>query len=207
MEGGIVEKRADGLGVFQTLSIYVKYPHASTADFLHFRRFFFRFRRALSATLLCFVSLVSLCGCPLSVVRCCPPYQRRLTSYFNYRLNTSISFIATYYILYTITFSFFLPIPSHYQQLFSIFILFPLSLSSILSFSYLYRPYTVQAVPRGFIYSQHNYQRLFLSRSYNSLRRAPAIIIIFSIDFLCMFSFCVSLFSYTSFCLLYTVSV
>ena len=25
MEGGIVEKRADGLGVFQTLSIYVKY--------------------------------------------------------------------------------------------------------------------------------------------------------------------------------------
>ena len=26
MEGGIVEKRADGLGVFSTLSIYVKYP-------------------------------------------------------------------------------------------------------------------------------------------------------------------------------------
>lgn len=26
MEGGIVEKRADGLGVFSTVSIYVKYP-------------------------------------------------------------------------------------------------------------------------------------------------------------------------------------
>ena len=26
MEGGMVEKRADGLGVFSTLSIYVKYP-------------------------------------------------------------------------------------------------------------------------------------------------------------------------------------
>ena len=135
------------------------------------------------------------------------PCQLRLTSYFNYRLNTYISFIATYYILHTITFSFFLPIPSYYPQLFSIFILFPLSLSSILSFSYLYRPYTVQAVPRGFIYSQHNYQRLFLSRQYNSLRRVPVIIIIFSIDFLCMFSFCVSLFSCTSFCLFYTVSV
>ena len=47
MEGGIVEKRADGLRVFSTLSIYVKYPHARTAVFLHFRRFFFRFRRAL----------------------------------------------------------------------------------------------------------------------------------------------------------------
>lgn len=26
MEGGMVEKRADGLGAFLTLSIYVKYP-------------------------------------------------------------------------------------------------------------------------------------------------------------------------------------
>ena len=26
MEGGMVEKRADGLGAFSTISIYVKYP-------------------------------------------------------------------------------------------------------------------------------------------------------------------------------------
>lgn len=60
MEGGMVEKRADGLGGFSTLSIYVKYPpHAWTAVFLHFRRFFFSFRLALSAALPCFVYLVS----------------------------------------------------------------------------------------------------------------------------------------------------
>ena len=53
----------------------------------------------------------------------------------------------------------------------------------------------------------YNQIGLLLSIYHNSLRRVPAIIIIFSIDFLSMFSFCVSLFLYTSFCLLYTVSV
>ena len=71
---GMMEKRADGLRAFSTLSIYVKYPHASTADFLHFRLFFFSFRRTLSPALPCFIYHVSLCGCPLSLLRCCPPY-------------------------------------------------------------------------------------------------------------------------------------
>ena len=48
MEGGIVEKRADGLGVFSTLSIYVKYPPMPGLPFFSiFGGFFFRFRRAL----------------------------------------------------------------------------------------------------------------------------------------------------------------
>ena len=59
----------------------------------------------------------------------------------------------------------------------------------------------------SYMFYWYNHARILLSIQYNSLRRVPAIIIIFSIDFLCMFSFCVSLFSYTSFCLLYTVSV
>ena len=54
---------------------------------------------------------------------------------------------------------------------------------------------------------RYNHARILLSIQYNSLRRVPAIIIIFSISFLYLLSFCVSLFSYTSFCLLYTVSV
>lgn len=33
MEGGIVEKRADGLGAFSTISIYVKYPPMSLLPF------------------------------------------------------------------------------------------------------------------------------------------------------------------------------
>lgn len=52
MEGGIVEKRADGLRVFSTLSISVKYPHARTAVFLHFRRFFLSLSSRLAAVLL-----------------------------------------------------------------------------------------------------------------------------------------------------------
>ena len=73
MEGGIVEKRADGLGVFSTPSIYVKYPpHAWTAVFLHFRRFFFRFRRALPAALLCLSLLLVFSAVPcLSCVAVC----------------------------------------------------------------------------------------------------------------------------------------
>ena len=48
MEGGIVEKRADGLGAFSTISIYVKYPPIPGPPiFSIFGGFFFRFRRAL----------------------------------------------------------------------------------------------------------------------------------------------------------------
>lgn len=40
MEGGIVEKRADGLGVFSTLSIYVKYPPCLDCRFSPFSAVF-----------------------------------------------------------------------------------------------------------------------------------------------------------------------
>ena len=43
MEGGIVEKRADGLGVFQTLSIYVKYSPCLYRRFSPFSAVFLLF--------------------------------------------------------------------------------------------------------------------------------------------------------------------
>ena len=44
MEGGIVEKRADGLGAFLTISIYVKYPPMPLPPFFSiFGGFFFFF--------------------------------------------------------------------------------------------------------------------------------------------------------------------
>ena len=40
MEGGIVEKRADGLGTFLTISIYVKYPPCPDCRFSPFSAVF-----------------------------------------------------------------------------------------------------------------------------------------------------------------------
>ena len=74
MEGGIVEKRADGLGTFLTISIYVKYPPCPDCRFSPFSAVFLLFSSCLVCHLALFVSLVSLYGCPLSVLRCCPPY-------------------------------------------------------------------------------------------------------------------------------------
>lgn len=70
MEGGIVEKRADGLGAFLTLSIYVKYPPCPDCRFSPFSAVFLSLSSRLACRLALFVSLVSLCGCPLSVLRC-----------------------------------------------------------------------------------------------------------------------------------------
>lgn len=54
-----------------------------------------------------------------------------------------------------------------------------------------------------YMFYWYNHIGLLLSVQYNSLRRVSAIIIIFSIGLLYSFSFCVYLFLYTSFCLLY----
>lgn len=59
MEGGIVEKRADGLGVFSTLSIYVKYPPCLDCRFSPFSAVFLSLSSRLAAVLPCFVYLVS----------------------------------------------------------------------------------------------------------------------------------------------------
>ena len=56
MEGGIVEKRADGLGVFQTLSIYVKYPPCLYRRFSPFSAVFLLF----SSYLVCRLALFCL---------------------------------------------------------------------------------------------------------------------------------------------------
>ena len=71
MEGGIVEKRADGLGTFLTISIYVKYPPCLDCRFSPFSAVFLLFSSCLACRLALLVSLVSLCGCPLPVLRCC----------------------------------------------------------------------------------------------------------------------------------------
>lgn len=59
----------------------------------------------------------------------------------------------------------------------------------------------------SYMFYWYNHARILLSIQYNSLRRVPAIITIYSIVLSSYSFFCVSLFSYTSFCLLYTVSV
>ena len=71
MEGGMVEKRADGLGAFLTLSIYVKYPPCPDCRFLVLSAVILILSSRLAAVLLCFVYLVSLYGCPLSALRRC----------------------------------------------------------------------------------------------------------------------------------------
>lgn len=71
MEGGIVEKRADGLGAFLTLSIYVKCPPCPDCRFSPFSAVFLLFSSCLVCHLALFVSLVSLYGCPLPALRRC----------------------------------------------------------------------------------------------------------------------------------------
>lgn len=56
MEGGIVEKRADGLGAFLTLSIYVKYPPCPDCRFSPFSAAFLLF----SSCLVCHLALFCL---------------------------------------------------------------------------------------------------------------------------------------------------
>lgn len=53
MEGGIVEKRADGLGAFLTLSIYVKYPPCPDCRFSPFSAVFLSLSSRLAAVLPC----------------------------------------------------------------------------------------------------------------------------------------------------------
>ena len=59
MEGGIVEKRADGLGAFSTLSIYVKYPPCLDCRFSPFSAVILLFSSCLVCRLALLVSLVS----------------------------------------------------------------------------------------------------------------------------------------------------
>ncbi len=53
MEGGIVEKRADGLGAFSTISIYVKYPPCPDCRFSPFSAVFLSLSSRLAAVLPC----------------------------------------------------------------------------------------------------------------------------------------------------------
>ena len=52
MKGGIVEKRADGLGAFSTISIYVKYPPCLYRRFSPFSAVFLSLSSRLAAVLL-----------------------------------------------------------------------------------------------------------------------------------------------------------
>ena len=63
MEGGMVEKRADGLGAFLTLSIYVKYPPCPDCRFSPFSAVFLSLSSRLAAVLLIlFILLVIVFG-------------------------------------------------------------------------------------------------------------------------------------------------
>lgn len=59
MEGGIVEKRADGLGAFSTISIYVKYTPCLDRRFSPFSAAFLLFSSCRVYRLALFVYLVS----------------------------------------------------------------------------------------------------------------------------------------------------
>ena len=61
MEGGMVEKRADGLGAFSTISIYVKYPPCLYRRLSPFSAVFLLCSSYLICRLAYVVYLVSLC--------------------------------------------------------------------------------------------------------------------------------------------------
>ena len=208
MEGGIVEKRADGLGVFQTLSIYVKYPPCLYRRFSPFSAVFLLFSSYLVSRLALFylscqslrLSLVSLAL--LSAILAETNKLFQLSFKYFHIFHCNILYFIYHHLLIRPPYTFPPSITFFYITLFSFCLHHSLYHLLFYPFCTLLQPYTL-----SYMFYWHNQIGLLLSIYHNSLRRVPAIIIIFSIDFLCMFSFCVSLFSYTSFCLLYTVSV
>ena len=137
-----MEKRADGLGFFLTASIYVKYPHTSIAVFLHFRRFFFRFRRALPAALLCFVYLLSrwrlslVCFASLSTMLVETNIVFQLSFKYFHIFHCNILYFIYYHLL--ILSSYILPLSIAFPYITLFPLLSPASIlsSSILSFLY-----------------------------------------------------------------------
>ena len=208
MEGGMVEKRADGLGAFSTISIYVKYPPCLYRRLSPFSAVFLLFSSYLVCRLALFylscqslrLSLVSLAL--LSAILAETNKLFQLSFKYFHIFHCNILYFLYYHLLILPPYTFPLSITFPYTTL------FPFYLHRSF-YHLLFYPFCTLLQPSmlSYMFYWYNHARILLSIQYNSLRRVPAIIIIFSIDFLCMFSFCVSLFSYTSFCLLYTVSV
>ena len=71
MEGGMVEKRADGLGAFSTISIYVKYPPCLYRRFSPFSAVFLLFSSYLVCRLVLSIMLVFAAVPCLSCVAVC----------------------------------------------------------------------------------------------------------------------------------------
>ena len=203
MEGGIVEKRADGLGVFQTLSIYVKYPPCPDCRFSPFSAVFLLFSSCLVCRLALFylscqsLRLSLVCLALLSAILAETNKLFQLSFKYFHIFHCNILYFIHYHLLILPPYTFPLSITFPYTTHFPFYPYHPfyyLLLYSSCTLLYRFMPL--------YMFYWYNHARILLSIQYNSLRRVPAIIIIFSIYFLCMFSFCVSLFSYTSFCLL-----
>ncbi len=208
MEGGIVEKRADGLGVFQTLSIYVKYPPCLYRRFSPFSAVFLLFSSYLVSRLALFylscqsLRLSLVCLALLSAILAETNKLFQLSFKYFHIFHCNILYFLYHHLLILHPYTFPLSITFPYTTL------FPFYLHRSFYHLLFYPSCTLlQPSMLSYMFYWYNHARILLSIQYNSLRRVPAIIIIFSIDFLYMFSFCVSLFSYTSFCLLYTVLV
>lgn len=140
MEGGIVEKRADGLGVFSTLSIYVKYPPCLDCRFSPFSAVFSFAFVAPCRRLAYIVYLVSHCfwrRLPCYAIMF--PYFSNYSHCFNNLLNSF-----QYYILQLSTlhhyhaFTLYIPTIHNFSLYHTLSILSPpfILSSSLLSFLY-----------------------------------------------------------------------
>lgn len=132
-------------GFFDSLYLCKISPHAWTAVFLHFRLFFFSFRRALPAALPCFVYLVSR-----YFWRRLPCYAFMFPAFSNYSFyfnNPLNSF--QYYILQLSILHHYHAFTLYITTIHNLFLCYPLSLlslspillSSLLSFLYTSVPF------------------------------------------------------------------
>ena len=140
MEGGMVEKRADGLGAFSTISIYVKYPPCLYRRLSPFSAVFLSLSLCRVCYLALVVSLVSRCFWRrLSCYAFMFPYFSNYSHCFNNLLNSF-----QYYILQLSTlhhyhaFTLYIPTIHNFSLYHTLSILSPpfILSSSLLSFLY-----------------------------------------------------------------------
>ena len=96
----MVEKRADGLGTFLPISIYVKYPPCPDCRFSPFSAFFL----SLSSCLVCHLALFCLFGQSLRLSLVCPASLSAMLAETNKLFQLSFKYFHTFHcnILYFI---------------------------------------------------------------------------------------------------------
>lgn len=119
MEGGMVEKRADGLGAFLTVFIYVKYPPCLYRRFSPFSAVFLLF----SSCLVCRLALFCLSCQSLRLSLVCPASLSAMLAETNNLFQLSFKYFHIFHcnILYFIHYHLLI----HPPYIFPLFITFP----------------------------------------------------------------------------------